>query len=156
MEPVPGEACAGSGAGFAIDDYITHRPPILGVDRIREIGDQWVVAEHKVVSGPEIDEDGCLWEGVLIEGLAQTASVLHARAAHLEGRRVARGMLVGLSHLEFHRRARVGERIEYRIELTRLLEPVSLMHGVARSGGEVLVEGDLKFYIEQIAAEGEA
>jgi len=156
VEPVRGEASAGSTAGFAIDDYITHRPPILGVDRIREIGDQWVVAEHKVVSGPEIDEDGCLWEGVLIEGLAQTASVLHARAAHLEGRRVARGMLVGLSHLVFHRPARVGERIEYRIELTRLLEPVSLMHGVARSGGEVLVEGDLKFYIEQIAAEENA
>lgn len=153
MDPVPGAAFAGAAAGFALDDYITHRPPILGVDRIREIGDQWVVAERLVEPGPEVGPDGLLWEGVLIEGLAQTASVLHARAAHLEGRRVARGMLVGLSHLVFHRQARVGERIEYRVELTRLLEPVSLMHGVARAGGEVLAEGDLKFYIEQLPAE---
>jgi 3-hydroxymyristoyl/3-hydroxydecanoyl-(acyl carrier protein) dehydratase len=147
------EHAARSTADFAIHDYITHRAPILGVDRIREIGDQWVVAERLVEPGPELSADGLLWEGVLIEGLAQTASVLHARAAHLESRRVARGMLVGLSHLVFHRHARAGELVEYRIELTRLLEPVSLMHGVARVGAEVLAEGDLKFYIEQVPGE---
>ncbi len=153
MDPVPGAAFAASAAHFSLDDYITHRAPILGVDRIREIGDQWVVAERLVEPGPEVSAEGLLWEGVLIEGLAQTASVLHAHAAHLEGSRVARGMLVGLSHLVFHRQARVGERIEYHVELTRLLEPVSLVHGVARAGGEVLAEGDLKFYIEQLPAE---
>jgi len=137
------------GAPFAIEDYITHRPPILGVDRIREIGPASVVAERLVAPGPEVGADGSLWEGALIEGLAQTASVLHAHAAHLEGRRVARGMLVGLNRLVFHRSVRVGERLEYRIELTRLLEPVSLMHGVACVGEEVVAEGDLKFYIEE-------
>lgn len=145
MKPEP------KGSEFAVEEYIPHRPPILGVDRIVSIDAESAVAERVVEAGPDVGPMGDLWEQALIEGLAQTASALHGRSARTAGRQVLRGMLVGMNRLVFHRRARVGERIEYRTELIRRLDAVSLVHGIARVGAEVLAEGDLKFYVEEHA-----
>ena len=144
MKPEP------CGSEFPVAEYIPHRAPILGVDRILTLQEGLAVAERRVENGPDAP-GGALWEQGLIEGLAQTASALHRRSALAEGRRVQRGMLVGMNRLVFHRRARVGERIEYRAELLRRLEALSLVHGIARVGNEVLAEGDLKFYVEERA-----
>jgi len=127
---------------------VQHRPPILALDRVLSADGATALAERTVRAGPETDEAGELWEQVLVEGIAQTAAALHSRSARAGGRRIARGMLVGVSRLRFHRRARVGERIEFRVELIRELRPLSLVHGTALVGGEVLAEGDFKFYVE--------
>jgi 3-hydroxyacyl-[acyl-carrier-protein] dehydratase len=136
-------------AGFAPESFVPHRPPILGVDRILELRAGAAVATRLVPNGPDVDARGALWEEGLIEGLAQTASALHTFGARRGGRKLARGMLVGINQLTIHRRARAGERIEYRVELIRQLEAVSLVRGSARAGDEVLAEGELKFYVEE-------
>ena len=136
-------------SGFALERYVPHRAPILGLERILEIRADAAVAEGVITSGPDVDADGATWEQALIEGLAQTASALHSWGARQSGHKLARGMLVGVNGLVFHRRARLGERVRYEIELVRQLAPMSLVHGVARVGDEVLAEGELKFYVEE-------
>jgi 3-hydroxymyristoyl/3-hydroxydecanoyl-(acyl carrier protein) dehydratase len=118
---------------------IPHGPPILCVDRVLEASDSKAAAEHTVRSGEE-------WEGLLIEGLAQTAAVLDS--CHGGRKRPGAGLLVGLRAFEIRRLPRAGERVEFRVELIRRLAPLVLVHGRAVAGEELLAEGELKFFIE--------
>lgn len=127
---------------------VQHRPPILAIDRVVRTGPEGAIAERTVTAGPEVDAEGALWEQVLIEGIAQTAAALHSRSAKASGRTVARGMLVGMNRVSLVRNARVDERVEFRVELIRELRPLSLVHGSAWVKGELLAEGDFKFYVE--------
>lgn len=91
-------------------------------------------------SGP----DGVHWEGLVIEGLAQTAAVLNGT----HGASTGRGLLVGLKDLRFHRCARAGQRLRFEVDLLRRLPPLVLVRGRASVAGEVIAEGELKFFVE--------
>lgn len=147
MKPAVG---AGDGAsGPVLAELVPHRPPILAVDRVLAVTDDFAEAEFRVpIAAADADAEGNLWEQTLVEGLAQTASALHATSARRAGRRIARGMLVGIQRFEVRRRARVGETLHYRVELIRELRPLSLVRGIASVGDEVLAQGELKFYVE--------
>ena len=129
---------------------IPHRPPILCLDRIVETGPEHAVTERVVRQGSDVD-GGALWEEALVEGLAQTAAVLNALADREQGRRSGKGMLVGVRKFDVNRRARLGERILFRVELIRRITPLTLMRGEARCGDEILARGELKFYVEEEA-----
>lgn len=129
---------------------IPHRPPILCIDRIAETGPEHAVTERVVREGSDVD-GGALWEEALVEGLAQTAAVLNALADREQGRRSGKGMLVGVRKFDVTRRARLGERILFRVELIRRIAPLTLMRGEARCGDEVLARGEMKFYVEEEA-----
>ena len=86
-----------------------------------------------------------MWEGSLIEGLAQTAAILNSQHDQAPGR----GLLVGLRKLSIRRRPAAGEVVHYRVELIRRLAPLVLVRGVATSPtGELFAEGELKFFVE--------
>ena len=129
---------------------IPHRPPILCIDRIVETGLEHAVAERVVREGSDIDA-GELWEEALVEGLAQTAAVLNAHADREQGRTSGKGMLVGVRKFDVTRRACLGERILFRVELIRRITPLTLMRCEARCGDEVLARGEMKFYVEEEA-----
>lgn len=126
---------------------IPHRPPILCIDRILEVGEKHALAARVVVPGGGVDR-GEFWEPGLVEGLAQTAGVLNAYDEWLSGRPHRPGMLVGIRRCRIFRRARVGERIVFRVDLIRRISPLTLMRCEARVGEEVLAAGEMKFYVE--------
>jgi hypothetical protein len=66
-------------------------------------------------------------------------------------------VLVGVRDLELHRVGRVGERVRYDVEVVRRLPPLVLIHGkaVAVADGELLGEGDLKFFVQETGGESE-
>lgn len=128
---------------------IPHRPPILCIERIVETDLEHAVAERVVREGSHVDDRGELWEGALVEGLAQTAAVLNAFADREQGRRSGKGMLVGVRKFDVTRRPRLGERIVFRVELIRRIIPLTLMRCEARCGDEVLARGEMKFYVEE-------
>jgi 3-hydroxymyristoyl/3-hydroxydecanoyl-(acyl carrier protein) dehydratase len=68
--------------------------------------------------------------------------------ARARGGRPGRGLLVGLRRLRFLRRPRIGEQIEFQVELLRRLAPLTLVRGRAAGGGELVAEGELKFWVE--------
>ena len=131
-------------------EFLQHRAPILCLDRVVEHGTEWIVCEQQVIEGPHVD-GGQLWEGGLIEGLSQTAGVLNGLHLQQGAERLHRGLLVGLKQLCIHRLPEVGELVSYRIELIRRLDPVTLMQGTASVKGQVVAEGQLKFYAEPAA-----
>jgi len=121
------------------------------VDRVLEADEAHVVSEHTVREGP-LAARGALWEGALVEGLAQTAAVFDALARAARGAPPPRrGLLVGVRGFQVLARPAVGERVRYEVRLVRRMEPLVLVDGRAlRAGsGELLAEGRFKFYVEE-------
>lgn len=115
---------------------IPHRPPVLCVDRLLAAD-----TEHAVARGVARSEEP--W---LIEGLAQTAALMNARIYGKAGL----GMLVQVRRFEIARPPREGETLDFRVDLVRLLLPLSLVSGrVQAADGERIASGELKFYLEE-------
>lgn len=130
---------------------LPHRPPILCIDRILALSADEAVCELEVRDGDHL-VDGALWEGSLIEGLAQTAAALNGRfqteaAGGAPAAESLRGLLVGLRGLTVTRRPRAGERVQFRVTLIKRLGPMILVAGEARCDDEVLAGGRLKFFV---------
>jgi predicted hotdog family 3-hydroxylacyl-ACP dehydratase len=149
--PVSRHILGGAPDGFGMNsdprNSIPHRPPILCIDRVLEADADHAMAERVVAPGADIEE-GELWEEGLVEGLAQTAAVLNAFDERKAGRRSRKGMLVGVRRCQIRRRARVGERLTFRVELIRRILPLAVMRCEVRAGDELLASGEMKFYVE--------
>ncbi len=123
---------------------IPHRPPILCIDRVLASTSERAAAERAARDGP----DGFVWEGQLIEGLAQTAAAMLHRGLEEGGRRLAKGMLVGIRGLRLARLPATSEAVRFEAELIRAILPLALVRGRAMCGGETVAEGELKFFVE--------
>ncbi|MCB9869791.1 MAG: hypothetical protein H6837_08030 [Planctomycetes bacterium] len=123
--------------------WIPHREPILCIDRVTAIRPDGATAERRVPASP----DGPMWEGWLIEGLAQTAAAMRGGQPDAGGS-AQRGMLVGLRDVAFGRRPLPGELVEFEVVLLKQLGTLTLFAATARAGGEVVARGTMKFHIE--------
>lgn len=120
-------------------DRIPHRAPIRCLEDLVEVTTEHTVARGRASFG---------WEAWLIEGLAQTAALMNAVAYGIEDK----GMLVQVRKLSFYRAPIADEPVEYRVELVRMLPPLSLVTGEVRdAAGELIAKGTLKFYVESDA-----
>lgn len=89
-------------------------------------------------------QDETPWEPALIEGLAQTAAVVHGNAAGARHQ----GMLVGVRDFAIERAPRCGETVQFEVQLIKQLAPVTLFEGTVSSGEETLATGNLKFFVQ--------
>ncbi len=119
---------------------VPHRPPLLCLDRFSRADAAGAEAETTVRAGPHAP-GGALWEGALVEGLAQSAAGIHASAGGSE-----LPLLTGLRDLEVLRTPRVGERVTYQVSVARRLGPLVIIAGAARVGDEVVARGELTFF----------
>lgn len=128
------------------DTYIPHRPPVACLDVVLFV-DQSRALTQRTVRG-ETDSDEPLWELWVIEGLAQTAAVLNGNNQLASGRPAVKGMLVGIRNLQIHRRPKLGETIQFEVELVKRITPLTLIDGRARVDDEEIAVGQMKFYVE--------
>ena len=90
-----------------------------------------------------------LWEGTLIEGLAQTAAILNGfHHSHPLKRNPAKGLLVGVKKFKILRSPQLGDTVQYQVELIRQLPPLILVRGQAHVGDEPIANGELKFFVQ--------
>lgn len=122
---------------------VPHRAPILCLDRFLSVAPERAEAEGLVREGAHAPA-GALWEGGLIEGLAQTAAALRGGAGA--------AVLTGLHELELRRSPRVGERVRYVVSLGRVLPPRAFVIGEAWVGEELVARGELSFFFAPEAA----
>jgi 3-hydroxymyristoyl/3-hydroxydecanoyl-(acyl carrier protein) dehydratase len=131
-------------------DCLPHQPPLRVLDRVEDLSSTRARASFQVVAGPLMRGEE-LWEGALIEGLAQTAALLGASLdGGDEGPQPIRGLLVGLRRFELGRAVRLGERVDCEVELVTRLGGGVLVAGRAQVGEEVVASGRLQFVIEPI------
>lgn len=126
---------------------LPHQAPIRVLDRVVSLELERAVAEQDVADPAHLRGDE-LWEGALIEGLAQTAALLASAAPTGEEPRPVRGMLVALRAFELSRRPRRGETVRYAIQPQTRLGGAILVRGEASVGEEVVARGRLQFVVE--------
>ncbi len=124
---------------------IPHRPPALCIDEVLEVSTDRAITSRRV---PEsATEAGKLWEPWLIEGLAQTAAVLHGQL-HGADAEQHEGLLVGVRRFSVHRQPAAGELVHLHVEVIKRIAPLTLIQGRATVDDQLVATGELKFYVE--------
>jgi len=133
---------------------IPHRYPFLMVDRIVSIrGDEFAIG-LKNVSANEPQFQGHfpgnpVFPGVLLlEGMAQTAGVI---CMQMLGRRAGSAVyLLTIDKAKFRKPVYPGDTVEYHMTKTARRKNMWWYRGEARVAGEVVAEGELGAFIENI------
>lgn len=133
----------------ALFTILPHRPPMVMIDRLVEVGGDSAVAVKTFDAGSYGTDGEFVSEGALIEGLAQTVAALYGSDGLKRGRAPGKGMLVGVSDFRFYARARVGRRLELAVTVTRRIAPFCIAEGKVTEDGIIVAEGGMKFYLEE-------
>jgi len=128
-------------------DILPHRPPMVMIDALVRAEGDLATAVKTFDRESYGAEGGRVLESALIECLAQTVAALEGRNARQSGRRVPGGILAGVDHFVFHRRARCDCPLQLTVTVTRRIGPFCLASGRVEQDGAVLAEGNLKFYL---------
>ena len=131
---------------ITVNGLIPHRPPMLTVNELLSLENGSAVSRTIFApDSPFADEGGLVDETILFEMMAQTFAA--AVAVERDGQGPSSGYLVGVKHMKFHGRARLGRVVEIKTELLSLVEDFSVIVGQASQSGAILAEGQLTVFI---------
>ena len=132
----------------AIERILPHRYPFLLVDRIIELEPDKRIVGIKNVSLNERylarigNEPPVLPPTILTEAVAQVGAILIL--AKPENRQRL-PFFAGIQRVRYRRPARPGDVVEIEAVVRRLRSRMGILHGIARVGGVVAVEGTMTF-----------
>ena len=134
-----------------IMEILPHRAPFLLIDRIDELepgkyakGRKAVTYDEPYFAGHFPQEP--VMPGVLIcEALAQTGAVAILSMEENKGKLVLFG---GISRARFRRKVVPGDLLILEVEMTKIRGPVGMGKAVASVDGQVCVEAELTFAVQ--------
>ena len=132
----------------AIERILPHRYPFLLVDRITEIEvDKRIVGIKNVTLNERYlaHRDGvlpALPPTILTEAIAQVGAILIL--AKPENRQRL-PFFAGIERVRYRRPVHPGDVVEIEAVVRRLRSRMGVLHGIARVGGKVAVEGTMTF-----------
>lgn len=136
-----------------VEQLLPHREPMLMIESLVRVESDSATATKTFSSGDYGLEGRYVLEPVLIECLAQTVAALQGYHARKSGKEPSEGMLVGVNGFEFYRPAVADSELELNVNISRYIGPFCLATGHIKQQGQLIAEGSLKFYIEQIDGE---
>lgn len=127
-----------------IMEILPHRDPILLVDEVLELGDDFVVAKKRIKNSEPVltghFPDYPIYPGVyIIEGLAQAAGILLLRNAN---RRVV-PLFLGIDEARFKREVRPECDLVYEVKLVEERAGIYILDAKARVDGNVVAKAKL-------------
>ena len=133
-------------------DRLRYRYPAQLIDRVIEH-----VPAERVVAVKNLAVDEVYFQGhfpgtplmpgvLMVETLAQVSAYLLLHRG--EGRPDARAVLRGVNDAKFRRQVVPGDRVTVEVTRRRTRGPVSLLHGTAMAGSQVVIEADLLMAVE--------
>jgi 3-hydroxyacyl-[acyl-carrier-protein] dehydratase len=132
----------------AIERILPHRYPFLLVDRIIElVPDQRIVGIKNVTLNERYlahraGEPAVLPPTILTEAIAQVGAILIL--AKPENRQRL-PFFAGIEHVRYRRAVHPGDVVEIEATVRRLRSRMGVLHGIARVGGAVVVQGTMTF-----------
>lgn len=130
----------------AIQEILPHRFPMLLVDRIEEIGPDYIVGIKNVTTNEPFFSGHFptfpVMPGVLIvEAMAQVAGVLVLREVEDRENKVV--LLAAIEQAKFRRPVFPGDQLRIEMRVGKRKATVAKMHGTARVNGTVVAEAEL-------------
>jgi 3-hydroxyacyl-[acyl-carrier-protein] dehydratase len=132
----------------AIERILPHRYPFLLVDRITEIEvDKRIVGIKNVTLNERYlahrdGETPTLPPTILTEAIAQVGAILIL--AKPENRQRL-PFFAGIERVRYRRPVHPGDVVEIEALVRRLRSRMGILHGIARVGGQIVVEGTMTF-----------
>ncbi len=132
-------------------DLIPHRYPFLLVDRITECVPGEYAVGYKNLTWNEPFFQGHFPNNPIMPGVLQIEAMAQCSAPVLLSMEKFQGKLAlfaGIENARFKGIVRPGDRLDMRIELTKLKGPIGKSHGVGTVDGHVVVEADMTVCIK--------
>jgi 3-hydroxyacyl-[acyl-carrier-protein] dehydratase len=133
----------------AIERILPHRYPFLLVDRITEfepdkriVGVKNVSLNERNLAHPPEGGAPVLPPTILTEAVAQVGAIMILSKPENQQKLI---FFMGIEKVRFRRPVHPGDVVEIEAEVKRLRSRMGVLRGVARVGGEVVVEGTMTF-----------
>jgi 3-hydroxyacyl-[acyl-carrier-protein] dehydratase len=133
----------------AIERILPHRYPFLLVDRITEfepdkriVGVKNVSLNERNLAHPPEGGAPVLPPTILTEAVAQVGAIMILSKPENHQKLI---FFMGIEKVRFRRPVHPGDVVEIEAEVKRLRSRMGVLRGVARVGGEVVVEGTMTF-----------
>jgi len=127
---------------------IPHRPPMVLIDAVTEYGPTVIHAQRTVRAGDPFVTPQGLEDAALLECIAQTIAAGDALYAQSKQGRVIKGYLTGLTGVQIHSRAQVGDLIDLHGECLKRMDGMGLFDATAHVGQRLIAQGRFKLYVE--------
>ena len=143
----------------AIERILPHRYPFLLVDRItkfepdkRIVGVKNVSLNERNLAHPPDGGAPVLPPTILTEAVAQVGAIMILSKPENQQKLI---FFMGIEKVRFRRPVHPGDVVEIEAEVKRLRSRMGVLRGVARVGGEVVVEGTMTFALGPRGAQPE-
>jgi 3-hydroxyacyl-[acyl-carrier-protein] dehydratase len=143
----------------AIERILPHRYPFLLVDRITEfepdkriVGVKNVSLNERNLAHPPEGGAPVLPPTILTEAVAQVGAIMILSKPENHEKLI---FFMGIEKVRFRRPVHPGDVVEIEAEVKRLRSRMGVLRGVARVGGEVVVEGTMTFALGPRGAQPE-
>ena len=143
----------------AIERILPHRYQFLLVDRITEfepdkriVGVKNVSLNERNLAHPPEGGAPVLPPTILTEAVAQVGAIMILSKPENQQKLI---FFMGIEKVRFRRPVHPGDVVEIEAEVKRLRSRMGVLRGVARVGGEVVVEGTMTFALGPRGAQPE-
>lgn len=123
---------------------IPQRPPMVMVDRLTDVGEDWASTGLEVKEDNLFLDHGVLRETGLIEHMAQSAAAMEGWKVLQEGGQVEIRYLCEVKKMQICALPHVGEVVESSVRVTTRIGGVALVRCESRVGERVIAQGMIK------------
>lgn len=133
-----------------LEDVMPHRPPMLLLRRLLDVGDNGASAEARFDSdSPFARLGGVVDEAAHFELMAQTFAAFMAVRHAREGTRAGAGYLASLRDVAILGAARLGEALRVTVRLVGEVEGFFVVQGEVARNSQKLAEGQVMIFLPE-------
>ena len=131
---------------FDLKAAMTHKPPMLLIDEVKEAGDNYVVTAFNVRPDNIFLDGDVLAVEALAEIMAQSVAAFNAHKAWKNNVPPEKGFLVGLKNVIFSGEAAIGDSLSCRIDITDFISQTYIAACSVAKAGKIIAAGEIRIY----------
>lgn len=131
-----------------IPDLISHRPPMVMIDRLTHLGEKSAGGRLFIKESNMFCHEGHLQEAGLIEFITQTAAAYEGYLQLLAQIEVKPGFISVIKNLVIHSLPAINTEIQSEIKVENELLGYTIITGRVLQNNSVIAEGEMRFFTD--------
>ena len=134
-----------------IESYVLHRPPMLLLDEVIEVTPSLVRCLARIRPDSPFLDGGVFAPTLLVDMAAQALFVYYTCTSNQDGATRLPAFPTGIRNLDFLAPVHAGDELVVTARVVRIAKPLAIMAISIERGGETVVAGEMKFFIDRHA-----